>query len=283
MRALAITVWVGFGSLSLPAAGPYNPASDGKKSEPSRKQFKGVTDSVTIKDRLGARVDLNLAFTDHNGKRVKLGKYFDGKRPVILTLNYYRCKTLCSVQLNEVVKGLRKLEWSPGSRFRMVTVSIDPREKSPLAFEKRRNYLKFYGRGEVDWSFHTGDQANITALSDAVGFKYRYDKKRDQYIHVPAIFFLSPRGKLTRFLHGLRYLPRDLKYALMEASDGRIGTVTDKVFMSCFHFDPKTGKYQVYAFGIMRLAGIVVAVILVVTLVILFLLDRFVWRRSASS
>ena len=207
-------------------------------------------------------------------------KKFFGDKPVLLTLNYYRCKTLCNVQLNQVVKGLKGLDWKPGKNYRIVTVSIDPRESAKLAREKRQNYLKSYGRGEVDWTFLVGTQANITRLSNAVGFHYKYDKKHDQYIHVPAIFFLTGSGRLTRYLHGLKYPSRSLKFALMEASEGKIGTVSDKLFMSCFHYDPETGTYSASAFGIMRLAASGFAVLLGITLILLWLLDRYVWSKK---
>ncbi len=247
-----------------------------------RQRLRNVVKGVTIKDRLGKYIPLSLHFTDHHGKAVTLKNYFHDK-PVLLTLNYYRCRALCSVQLNQVVRGLKELGWKPGDKYRMVTVSIDPREPWKLGSEKRKSYLKSLGMGEVDWTFLVGKQADITRLANAVGFKYKYDKKHDQFIHVPAIFFLTNSGRLTRYLHGLRYKSRSLKFALMEASEGKIGTATDKVFMSCFHYNPETGTYSASAFGIMRLAGIAIAILLALTLIVLWLLDHFVWGKKRNA
>jgi protein SCO1/2 len=234
---------------------------------------------VTLKDRLGRYVPRDVALTDHRGRAVTLGDFLDGRRPVLLTLNYYRCTTLCTVQLTELTKGLKGLEWSPGEKFRLVTVSIDPREDAELARRKRASYLQLYGRGEVDWTFLVGQEKDLERLAEAVGFAYTYDAKADQFIHVPAIFFLSPQGRLSRFLHGLRYPTQSLRFALMEASEGRIGSFKDRVFMSCFHFDPEDGTYSAQAFGIMRLAGIAVALLLGLLLTFLWLMDRLVWRK----
>jgi len=245
----------------------------------NRKQLQKLVKGVTIQDRLGKYVPKTPTFTDHRGKPVTFGDFL-GDRPVLLTLNYYRCIALCSVQLNQLVRGLKGVDWKPGEKYRIVTISIDPREDWKLARDKRKSYLKTYGKGEVDWTFLVGTQENITAVANAVGFKYKYDEKHDQYIHVPAIFFLTGSGRLTRFLHGLNYPSRSLKFALMEASEGKIGTVTDKLFMSCFHYDPKTGSYSASAFGIMRLAGISIAILLGLVLVTLWLLDKYVWSKN---
>jgi protein SCO1/2 len=248
----------------------------------NRERLRQAVEGVTIKDRLGKYIPQQLTFTDHRGKSVSLKRFF-GDKPVLLTLNYYRCKTLCNVQLNQVVKGLKGLEWKPGKNYRIVTVSIDPRESWELAREKRKSYLKSYGKGEVDWTFLVGKQPAITRLANAVGFKYKYDEEHDQYIHVPAIFFLTSSGRLTRYLHGLKYPSRSLKFALMQASEGEVGTVTDKLFMSCFHYDPETGTYSASAFGIMRLAASSFAVLLGLTLIVLWLLDRYVWSKSRGA
>lgn len=249
------------------------------RAQGNRARVQKMVEGVTLKDHLGDTIPVDLPFVDHRGKAVNLKDWFDGRTPVLLTLNYYRCATLCTVQLTEVVNGLKGLDWTIGGKFRMVTVSIDPREDAELGRLKRQSYLKHYGRGEVPWSFLTGKPDAIRRLADAVGFKYTYDAKTDQYIHVPAIFLLTGKGRLTRFLHGLRYPTRSLRFALIEASEGRIGTVTDRVFMSCFHFNPEDGTYSAQAFGIMRLAGILIALILGLTLTFLYLMDRFVWRK----
>ncbi len=218
---------------------------------------------VTVEERLGAQVDLGLRLRDQTGREVALADYFRDGKPVLLTLNYYRCKMLCNLQLNALTAGLRGLEWTAGDRFRIVTVSIDHRESSKLASEKRAAHLRALGRGAaVDWSFLVGDERSVRRLADQVGFGYRYDRESDQFAHPAAIMFLSPLGKVSRYLYGIEYRPRDLKFALIEAAEGRVGSVADRLILSCFHYDSSSGRYGPFAFGIMRLSGAATLVLL---------------------
>ncbi len=229
---------------------------------------------IDVDERLGAYIDLDLEFTDHDGNKVKLQDYFDGEQPVLLTMNYYRCPVLCNVQLNGLTEGLREMQWAPGDGYRVVTVSIDPREDVELASKKRASHLAAMDRGEdVDWSFLTGDAANIRFLSAELGIHYAYDKEQDQYAHPPTVVFVSPDGKISRYLYGLIYNPQDLKFAVMEAAEGRVGSTMDKIILSCFHYDPSLGTYAPFAMGIMRLGG---GFVLLVVGVALF----FFWRRE---
>lgn len=213
-------------------------------------------DGITVTERLGAAVNPNLVFTDHDGKTVRLGDYFGDGKPVILTLNYYNCATLCSVQLNGLMAGLEQLDWTAGDEFRVVTVSIDPDDTVELAHAKRGAYLDQYGRGsDVEWNFLVADEDQVRALADSVGFAYRYDPKQDQYAHSAAIMMLAPDATVARYLYGIQYPPRDLKFGLMEAAAGRVGSPVDKLLLSCFHYDETIGQYSPFAFGIMRLGG----------------------------
>lgn len=248
-------------ALLLPAAAPAE--------ERLPQKLKGIT----VTEKLGGSVPLNLTFTDHRGKKVQLRQFFDGTRPVMLTLNYYRCATLCSVQLNSLVRTLRKMEWTAGKNFRQLTLSIDHREGWELGQAKRKNYLESLERGEVDWSFLVGSEADIARVAGSVGFGYRYDPKLNQWAHPAVIVFLSPDGKISRYIYGLEYEPRDIKFALIDASEGKVGSTVDKLILSCFHYDADEGRYGPYAFGIMRLGGVVT-----VALVVLFL--ALLWRRE---
>lgn len=244
-------------------------------SEGDARRRQREIEGVGLKNRLGKQLDLRPHFQDYRGRDVKLADFFDGKRPVMLTLNYYKCKTLCNVQLNRVTVALKKTGWKPGKRFRVVTISIDPREKSQLASDKRSAQLGLYGTDdkEFDWTFLVGDKANIDRVANDLGFQFKYIKKLDIFSHVPAVFFLSPSGKLTRFLTGLNYEPRDIKFSLMDASNGKLGSVVDKVLAYCYHFDPNEGKYGPLAFNIMKLGGILTVLILGTFLAIM-------WRRE---
>lgn len=228
---------------------------------------------VDVDELLGAELDLDLRFTNEQGESVRLGDYFDGERPVLITLNYYRCKTLCNLQLNSLTDTLTTFEWAPGDHYRIVTVSIDPRETSELARDKRAAHLEALGRGEVDWNFLVGDALQVRMLAAQLGVGYAYDAEQDQYAHPAVLMFVSPEGKLARYLYGLTYTPSDLKFALMEAAEGRVGSTMDKLILSCFHYDATIGKYGPFAMGFMRLGGALMVVIVGVPL-------AFAWRRE---
>lgn len=213
--------------------------------------------SIDVDEHLGNILDTSLAFTDHTGKAVKLADYFDGERPVLLTMNYFRCPVLCNVQLNELTEALRNFAWTPGDEhFRIVTVSIDPREQPMLASSKRKGHLEALGRGDdVDWEFLTGDALSIRLLAAQLGIQYAYDPEQDQYAHPAVVVFASPEAKIVRYVYGLSYHPNDLKFGLIEASEGRVGSTLDRIILSCFHYDATLGRYGPFAFGLMRVAG----------------------------
>ncbi len=230
---------------------------------------------IDVDEHLGLEVDPSLRFVDHNGESVTLGDYLDGKRPVLLTMNYFRCPVLCNVQLNELTETLRGFEWTPGdNNFRVVTVSIDPRETAELAGRKRASHLKALDRGDaVDWAFLTGDALNIRLLAAQLGISYTYDPEQDQYAHPAVIAFLSPQGKIARYVYGLSYAANDLKFGLIEAGEGRVGSTLDRIILSCFHYDATLGRYGPFAFGLMRIAG-AASVLLIGTALFVF------WRRE---
>jgi protein SCO1/2 len=221
-------------------------------------------EAIDVSEHLGEVLDKDLTFVDHEGKAVRIGDYFDGERPVLLTLNYYRCPVLCNVQLNGLTDALHAFDWVPGDEhFRIVTVSIDPREGTEIASAKRASHLKALDRGDdIGWDFLTGDALNIKLLAAQVGVSYAYDAEQDQYVHFAAIVFLAPDGKIVRYVYGLTYEPKDLKFGLIEASEGRVGTTIDRIILSCFHYDATIGRYGPFAFGLMRLGGVLTIVLL---------------------
>lgn len=231
-------------------------------------------EEVTVEEHLGERVDLSLQFTDHAGQSVTLGEYFDDGKPVLLTLNYYSCATLCGVQLNALHAALKELDWTAGEGFRIVTVSINPSESHELANTKRSNYLSSLGRGDdVDWNFLVAEEAQVRSLAAQVGFGYRYDEESKQYAHPAVLTFLAPDGTVARYVYGLDYQARDLRFALMEAAEGRLGSPVEKLILSCFHYDETAGRYTATAFGVMRLGG-------VVSMVFVGGLGLAMWRRE---
>ncbi len=217
---------------------------------------------VVITQRLDSRVDLDLEFVDSRGETVILRELFRGK-PVVLSLVYYECPMLCTLELNGLLKAMRAMDLAAGVDYDVLTVSFDPRETTELAASKKDEYMKqythagFYDRERLEdgWRFLTGSEQNIRALAEAVGFGYRYDEEKDLYRHASGIVTLTPEGKVSRYQFGVEYSPRDLKFALMEASAERIGSPVDAVMLYCFHYDPTTGKYGLVVMNALRLTG----------------------------
>lgn len=212
-------------------------------------------EGVGITEHLGDKVKIGeLHFKDETGKTVQLSEYFQKDHPVLLNLVYFECPSLCTFVLNGLMKSLKKLDWTAGDKFEIVTLSIDPNEDSELAKDKKEAYLKDYGRpqAETGWHFLTGEKAQIEALAAQVGFGYKYVPEEKQYAHSAAIFILTPEGKISRYLYGIEYSAQDLRLSLLEASRGKIGTVVDRLLLFCYRYDPKTRKYSVYLSRLMQ-------------------------------
>ena len=233
-------------------------------------------EGIGITEHLGSQVNLDLPFVDDEGRNVTLRQYVNGTKPVILDLAYYNCPSLCNFHLNGLNDALKKLKWTTGKEYEFVVVSINPNEKPPLAQAKKANYLNAYGRveGASGWHFLTGNEAQIQELAREVGFKYRWDEPTKQYAHVSSAYVLTPEGKIARYLRGIYYAPQTVRLALTEASDGRISGVVDNLLLYCFHFDPKSNKYVLAAFNIMRAGGA-----LTVLLIIAFLAPYWIRQR----
>ena len=218
---------------------------------------------VDFKQRLNEQLPLDLPFKDENGKTVKLGDYF-GRKPVILTFVYYECPMLCTQVLNGLESALRVLNESVGQEFDVVTVSFDPTETPVLAAGKKKAYLERYKRdgAEQGWHFLTGDQASIDALTKAAGFNYSWDEATHQFAHASGIVVTTPQGKLSRYFLGIDYSPRDVKFALIESSHEKIGTLAERLLLYCYHYDPATGNYGFVALRAVQLGGVVTLVAL---------------------
>jgi protein SCO1/2 len=222
-----------------------------------------ITMEVGIDQRLNEQIPLDLSFRDESGNAVKLGDYFHTK-PVILSLVYYRCPMLCTQVLNGMLETFRVMSFTAGQEFEIVTVSIDPDETWDLASEKKSQYVEEYGREGVGkgWHFLTGDEASIRQLAQAVGFRYAYDPKSKQFAHGAGIMVATPQGKLARYLYGIEYGAKDLRFALMEAAQERIGSPVDRILLLCYHYDPTTGKYGIVVANLLKGGGILVVLVL---------------------
>ncbi len=232
---------------------------------------------VGVVEHLNDPLPLDAQFIDSQGKAVKLGDCFDGKLPVILTLNYSSCPMLCSLQLDGLFDGLKGMEkWNLGEQFRMVTISIDPMESTERSAKTREKYLKRYrreGSGE-GYVCLTGKNKQIKQVADAVGFKYRYVPETGEYSHVAVTMICTPDGRLSRYLNGVEYDPQTVRLSLLEAAEGKIGTPMEQFFLFCFQYDSTTGKYAPAAFKLMKFGAI--SIVLVVGGVLIVY-----WRRES--
>ena len=241
--------------------GGLQPSSDGAVTN----QRPPILQQVGIDQHLNQQLPLDLHFRDEAGKDVRLGDYF-GKRPVILSLVYYRCPMLCGEVLNGLTSSLNIVRFDLGRDYDVVTVSIDPRETPDVAAKMKTVYLRRYNRhtptAEQGWHFLTGAQEQITQLAKAVGFRYVYDPRIDQYAHASGVQIATPDGRLSQYYYGIEYAPKDIRLGLIEASKNHIGTVVDQLILYCYHYDPSTGHYGAIVMRVMRLAGILTVLLL---------------------
>lgn len=229
-------------------------------------------EGVGIVQRLNQNVPMDLTFTNSTGQTVRLKDLVREDRPVILTLNYYRCPMLCSLTLNGMVDGLREMDWSPGEEFDIITVSINPEEGPELAAQNKSGYMASYGREGIEngWHFLVGEADQVETLADTVGFGYRFDEESGEYNHTASIIFLTPEGRISKYMNDVRFKPRDLRLALVEASNGGIGSPIDTMLLiNCWQWDPDKGSYVIDPWKIMRLGGILTIIILVIGILVL--------------
>jgi len=234
--------------------------SNKKSSNKTPKQF----EDVGLDEKLGDMVSIDkLVFTDENGKKVKLSKFFSPKKPVVLIIGYYKCPMLCSLVFNGFTIAAKSLNWSIGIEYEVVNISVNPKESYEVAKAKKKNYVNQYGRlsAKKGWHFLTGDEENIKKLTSQVGFKYKYDKTIKQYAHTALLTFLSPKGKVSRYLYGISFKHNDLKLAIQEASDGTVGTTMEKFLLYCFQYDPDSDSYSFTVLLLMELGGVLTLLI----------------------
>jgi protein SCO1/2 len=212
---------------------------------------------VGFDQRLGQNVPLDVELRDEQGRAVKLGAYFQG-RPVVLSVVYYECPMLCTLTLNGLVTALDTLSFDAGREFEVVTVSFDSREGPELARAKKAAYLRRYQRpGAAEgWHFLTGGEDALRALTTSVGFRYAWDERTRQFAHPAGLVVLTSEGRISRYLYGVEYAPKDLRLALVESAAGRIGSAVDQVLLFCYEYDPETGRYGAVIMRLVRLGGL---------------------------
>jgi protein SCO1 len=232
--------------------------------------------NVTIAQKLNTQIPLDLMMRDESGKVVRLKEYFGKGRPVLLNFVYYRCPMLCPMVLEGTTTALTELKFNIGEEFDVVTVSIDPRDKVTDAAKLKEKYIRHYGRlsSASGWHFLTANETAIKKLTEAVGFQYAYDSRTDQFAHGAALLVLTPDGRVSRYFYGFEFKARDLRLAIVEASAGKVGNLTDQFLLMCFHYDPNTGKYSRNAMMFARAGGVTTMVVLGGFIFVMFRKER---------
>ena len=239
---------------------------------------------IGIDQNLNAQLPMDAVFTDDYGQTIKLGDLY-GKRPAVLVMVYYECPMLCNMVLNDLLRTMNGITThTVGQEFDLIAVSINPNETPEVASKKKRTYMKAYGnRGTpAGWHFLTGTQENITRVAETVGFKYRYDEARKEYIHASGIMVTTTDGRLSQYFYGIDYSPTDLRLAITTADKNKVGGLVDTVLLYCFHYDPTTGKYGLVIMNVLKLGGILTVLALAVFMTIMLMRDRRALPRPTA-
>lgn len=257
----------------------------------SRAQGEGMppTSSILVKeeaasmvDRIGAVIDPSLTFTDERGYPFQLRQMFPGAQPVLLLLGYYSCPAMCGQVLEAAFRALSDVDLEPGRDYRLLNVSIDPRETPEIAKARKDKFLPKLLKtgGDEAWRVLVGDQANIKSLTETVGFHYYWSEHTNQYAHPPALIFLTPQGKVSRVVVNTWFDPADVRLAIVEASGGKLGTFWDQVKLNCLTFDPRTNSYSLAAMTVMRIGGALTVIAMIAMIVVMLRKER---RRTAPA
>jgi protein SCO1 len=237
-----------------------------------------IFEGVDMIEHLGDFIPLELSFRNEDGEAVPLSTYFDGRTPVVINMIYHNCPMLCNIMLNGFTESLREMAWVPGNEFRVLTVSFASDETPELAARQKESYLRTLDKpgAERGWHFLTGTEENIQALAASIGFQYKWVEEAQEYAHPAVLTFAGGDGKITRYLYGLTYSERNMRNALIEASEGRVGTTLDRVLLFCLIYDSSKQMYVIHPMNVMKLGGLL-------TLLILGSLLFLFWRREGSN
>ncbi|WP_413291870.1 SCO family protein [Bdellovibrio sp. HCB185ZH] len=260
----------------------YNGTEAGMAASDKARELQGVG----IEEKLGKKLDLGMKFKDETGKEVALGDYFDGKHPVIISPVYFTCPGLCNFHLNGLTDALKVMDknWTVGGKFQVVAISFDSKETPEIAAHKKELYMKLYDRAgsESGWHFLTGNEQQVRALTEAIGFKFRWDETQKEWAHASAAVVASPEGTVSRYLPGIMFNQQDIKLALNEATEGKIGNFVDSLVLYCFQYDPHKSKYSLAAVSIMKMGGGVMLLVMVLWLLPLYIRSRRAKKNVAG-
>ena len=268
LKLLILVSFLTFANVSAQKTEHYNsPLYSPRTYEPSQGTSNGMPQAlqeVGIEQKLNSQLPLDAVFKDENGNEVKLGEYFNKGKPVVLALVYYECPMLCNEVLNGLTGSLKGVSFDAGKDFDVIAISFDAREneKPDLAKNKKASYMSKYERKgtENGWHFLTGTQSQIDKVTQAVGFNYKFDEATNQFAHAGGIMMTTPDGRLSRYFYGIDYQPRDLKFGLIDSSEGKIGNPAEKLYLYCFHYDPANGAYGFVVLRVMRVASVLMLI-----------------------
>jgi protein SCO1/2 len=236
-----------------------------------------AAEPVEVVERLGEPV-ADAIFMDTEQNHVSLRDLTARGKPVVLTLIYFDCPMLCSLVQSGMIKALNETGLQLGRDYHGLTVSFSPRDTVAEARLRQGGYLQTLKNAErtrpTDWPFLTGMAPAIRALAESVGFRYRWDAESQQFEHPAVSVVLGPDGKISRYLYGVEYAARDLRLAIVEASQGKVGTTLDRVLLRCFRYDPASRKYHFYVMGVLRIGSSAFALALVALLGVLWWRER---------
>ncbi|MBV8553084.1 MAG: SCO family protein [Acidobacteriaceae bacterium] len=265
---LFVSVWMAIAGAGLLGAQYARPA---------------LTKGVTIEQKLNSQLPLDAVFHDETNQPVALWKYF-GDKPVVLSLVYFTCPSLCPMSLHETVQSLKRISLKAGRDYNVVVVSFNPKDTAQQATEAKAKYRAESGNApgfNEGWHFLTGDETSIKRLTDAVGFRYRWDAKAQQFVHAGGITVATPDGKMSKYFYGIDYAPADVRMALVEASQHKIGSAVDYMLLFCFHYDATQGRYTLAIVNILKIAAGITVFMLAGLLYLLMRNDKPKDKRTA--
>lgn len=237
-----------------------------------------VPKGVGVEEQLGEPIASDAVFLDESGAEVRISDLMDGETPVILNFVYHECPMLCSLLLEGFSKTLQELAFAPGDEFDVITVSFSATETPDLAARQKERYLASLDAptAEEGWHFLTGTEDEIARLAESAGFQFRWVESQDQFAHPAALIFLAPDGTITRYLHGMTFTASDVRRAVVEASNGTVGSAVDRVLLYCYQYDPDANSYVLHATNLMKLGGLLTLLVLGAGLLLF-------WRRERNN
>ena len=258
------SIWLRLGALALAASSAF-----------AQYPRPAITRGVGLDQNLNSQVPLDLMFHDETGAAVPLRTYF-GDKPVVLSLVYFRCTSLCPMTIRSTIMSLSRLGLKPGSDYNVLFVSFDPSDTPADAAKQKSAYVRNFTQAGYNDGFHflTGSQDAITSLTKAVGWRYRYDPTTKQYIHAGGIMVATPEGKLSRYFYGLAYAPQDVRLSLVEAAKHQIGSPADYITLFCFCYDPNTGRYTLAITNLLKAGGILTVLLMAIFITISLRSDK---------